>query len=198
MHVSHLAPVSPSSPLSSQVPARGSHRRAPGEAMRVLLVHLALLMALTWSTGLYGCGLPTPGASANTKSSSVAMAGPSNAPAPASERSSQVQVAATPPSDSPSRPSLTTEPRPDVPQEPVPLPEDLILPEWIATALDSPDVRVRLRALDRWTQQGPTTALDPLIVALDDDDHVRERAMELVERARAAEQEREAERGGTR
>ena len=132
------------------------------------------------------------------------MGGLSNAPAPATAGSSPTQIAATPPSYSPSRPSLTTEPRPDVTQEPVPLPEHLILPEWIATALKSPDVRVRLLALDRWAQQGPTAPLDPLVVALDDkDDKVREKAMAIIEqhwavewaRQSSVEQEGEGEQG---
>ena len=148
-HVSHLAPVSPSSPPSSHATVRVSRQRAPGEAMRLLLVHIALLGALTWSTGLSGCGPPTPGASSNTQSSSAAVGGPSNAPIPATAGSSPTQIAATRPSESPSRPSLQPEPRPDTSEEPAPLPEQLVLPEWIATALKSPDVRVRLRALDR-------------------------------------------------
>ena len=156
--------------------------------MRVLLVRLTLLVALAWSTSLSGCGPPTTGEPSNT-TSSAAVGGPSDAPAPAGEGSSQVQVAATPPSDSPSRPSLTTEPRPDVTQEPAPLPEHLILPEWIASALDSPEVHVRLRALDRWAQQGPTAPLDPLVVALDDeDDEVRTKAMAIIEQQWAVEQ----------
>src|SRR3990167_8040892 len=38
----------------------------------------------------------------------------------------------------------------------------------MAKELDSPDVQVRLKALDRWAQQGAEAPLDPLIVALDD------------------------------
>ena len=128
-----------------------------------------------------------------TKASSAAAGGPFNAPAPATAGSSPTQLAATPPSDSQSRPSLTTEPRPDVTQEPVPLPEHLVLPEWIAKALDSPDIRVRLRALDRWAQQGPNAPLDPLIVALDDkDDKVQEKAMAIIEQHWAVEWARQS------
>ena len=58
-----------------------------------------------------------------------------------------------------------------------------MLPQWIAQALASPEVLVRLRALDRWAQQGPEATLDPLIVALDGkDDDVRAKAMALIER----------------
>lgn len=60
--------------------------------------------------------------------------------------------------------------------------DKLVVPPWMATALENPDVRVRLRALDAWSQSAPTGSVDPLIVALDDDDErVRERALTLIE-----------------
>ncbi|HEU0069513.1 MAG TPA: hypothetical protein VFQ26_09705 [Nitrospiraceae bacterium] len=60
--------------------------------------------------------------------------------------------------------------------------ETLVLPDWIAQALESPEVPVRLQALDRWAQQGANASLDPLIVALDDeDDDVRTLAMSIIE-----------------
>jgi HEAT repeat protein len=64
----------------------------------------------------------------------------------------------------------------------------------MANDLDSPDVRVRLQALDRWGQQAPTGAVDPLILALEDEDEgVQARALALIEqdwvRAQAAETE---------
>ena len=60
----------------------------------------------------------------------------------------------------------------------------------MATDLDSPDVRVRLRALETWGQSAPTGAVDPLILALEDEDErVQARALELIEQdwAQAAE-----------
>jgi len=61
----------------------------------------------------------------------------------------------------------------------VPLPEQLVLPQWIAQALEAPEVPVR-RALDIWAQQGPKAPLDSLVLALDDaDDDVRTKAMAI-------------------
>jgi HEAT repeat protein len=72
------------------------------------------------------------------------------------------------------------------------MPDHLVLPELIAKELDSPDVSVRLRALDRWTQQGPKASLDPLVIALDDEDEaVRDKAQALIEQQAAVEPERE-------
>jgi hypothetical protein len=66
------------------------------------------------------------------------------------------------------------------------------VPDWIATALKSPDVHVRLHALDRWVHQGRTGSVDPLMQALNDrDERVQARALALIEqdwvRAQAAE-----------
>jgi len=69
--------------------------------------------------------------------------------------------------------------------------EQLVVSAWIAKDLASLDVRVKLKALDRWAQQGPNTPLDPLVVALvDEDEAVRAKAMALFERAWAQEQKR--------
>ena len=69
-----------------------------------------------------------------------------------------------------------------VEEEPAPLPEYLALPTWIAQALDAPEVSVRLGALDKWAQQGSQASLDPLVVALDDEnDDVRRKAMAIIE-----------------
>jgi HEAT repeat protein len=52
----------------------------------------------------------------------------------------------------------------------------------MAQALDAPDVSVRLQALDAWVQKGAQAPLDPLLVALDDeDDTVRDKAMAIIE-----------------
>jgi hypothetical protein len=78
-------------------------------------------------------------------------------------------------------------------EEPAPMPEQLVLPTWIAQALDAPKVSVRLQALDMWAQQGPQAPLDPLVAALDDaDDGVRAKAMAIIEQNWALDQEAEA------
>jgi hypothetical protein len=58
--------------------------------------------------------------------------------------------------------------------------------------LDAPEVSLRIQALDTWAQQGPQAPLGPLVVALDDEnDDVRIKAMEIIERHWAIEQEAE-------
>ena len=53
---------------------------------------------------------------------------------------------------------------------------------------------MRLRALDTWAQQGAEAPLDPLVVALDDeDDDVQTKAMEIIEQHWAIEEEAEPE-----
>jgi hypothetical protein len=91
-------------------------------------------------------------------------------------------------------PASNYAPAPAAQEEPAPLPEYLDLPSWIAQALDAPEVSVRLQALDTWAQQGAQAPLDPLVVALDDeDDDVRTKAMEIIDQQWAIEQEVEPE-----
>ncbi|MEI8014037.1 MAG: HEAT repeat domain-containing protein [Nitrospira sp.] len=80
-------------------------------------------------------------------------------------------------------------------EKPAPLLENLSLPVWIAQALDAPETSVRIQALDMWAQQGAQAPLDPLVVALDDEnDEVRIKAMEIIERNWAIDQKAEAEK----
>jgi HEAT repeat protein len=58
--------------------------------------------------------------------------------------------------------------------------------------LNSPNVRVRLRALEAWARAAPPGAVDPYILAFEDkDERVRARAQQLIEQdwARKAEAE---------
>ena len=51
---------------------------------------------------------------------------------------------------------------------------------------------MRLGALDTWAQQGAQAPMDPLIVALDDEnDDVREKAMTIIEQQWVIEQDAE-------
>jgi hypothetical protein len=62
------------------------------------------------------------------------------------------------------------------------------LPDPIAKDLASPEVHVRLKALDRVAKQGTITSLDPLIASLEDENEdVRLRATAILERYWAAE-----------
>ena len=75
-----------------------------------------------------------------------------------------------------------------------PHPAPLVVPDSLRDALASPDVRVRLQAVERWGQSAPPGAVDPLILALEDtDERVQARALELIEqdwmRAQAAKSE---------
>ena len=70
--------------------------------------------------------------------------------------------------------------------------DGLVVPEWMAQKLNSPNVRVRLRALETWVQSAPPGALDPLILAFEDkDERVRTRAQQLIEQDWAREAEAE-------
>ena len=60
--------------------------------------------------------------------------------------------------------------------------DGLVVPEWMAQKLTSPNVHVRLRALETWARTAPLGAVDPLILAFEDkDERVRARAQQLIE-----------------
>ena len=64
------------------------------------------------------------------------------------------------------------------------------IPDAIAKALDSPNARERLQAMDHWEAQGTKAPLDLLFVAMDDEDEVvRRKATEIIERYWDAEHE---------
>jgi len=134
-----------------------------------LCPRLAWFLGLMLLAGLSGCG-PAPS---------------DHAPNPESSAS---------PGPLAAFPASNYAPAPAAQEEPAPLPEYLDLPSWIAQALDDPEVSVRLQALDTWAQQGAQAPLDPLVVALDDeDDDVRTKAMEIIEQQWAIQQEAEPE-----
>ncbi len=138
---------------------------------------LISLLGLMLLAGLAACG-PAPSDQAPSRELRASVAGPSELP--------PVSPHPAPLASHPASPSAAQQ------DEPAPLPEQLVLPQWIAQALTSPEVPVRLRALDLWAQQGPEASLDPLVVALDDkDEYVRTKAMALIERQWAVAQETE-------
>ena len=92
-------------------------------------------------------------------------------------------------------PAASNYTQPTAQEKPAPLPEHLSLPVWIAQALDAPEASVRIQALDMWAQQGAQAPLDPLVVALDDEnDEVRAKAMAIIEQHWAINQKAEGER----
>lgn len=72
-------------------------------------------------------------------------------------------------------------------------PTALNLPGSIATDLNSPDARDRVRALNYWEEKtAAKTPLDPVFEAMEDEDEaVRAKATAIVEQRWAAEQEKE-------
>lgn len=133
-----------------------------------------MLLAVLLLVALSGCG-PAPSDNATNLDSSASVAGGGLTPFPAPREVSD-----------PLGTGAVAGGKGDSSQD------RLVVPDWMAKDLEHPDSAVRLRALDRWAQQGPTVPLDPLIVALDDEDEdVRAKAMAIIERHWAAEPEAE-------
>jgi hypothetical protein len=154
----------------------------------VLCPRLAWFLGLMFLAGLSGCG-PAPSDHAPNPETRASMGAPSEWQ-PVSQHAPSVSKDPFTPT---AFPASNYAPAPAVQEEP-PLPEYLDLPSWIAQALDAPEVSVRLQALDTWAQQGAQAPLDPLVVALDDeDDDVRTKAMEIIEQQWAIEQDAEPE-----
>lgn len=142
---------------------------------RMPLPRLAWLLSLLLA-GLSGCG-PASSGDAPSLDPRANVAGPSEAPPvwqhnPSTHHDPVTPVARPAPPASSLPPAGPGEARPA---------ETLVVPAWMANALDSPDVRVRLQALERWGQQAPPGAVDPLVLALEDkDERVQARALELI------------------
>jgi hypothetical protein len=168
--------------------ASSSNIRPSPLCVRLLYPCLAWFLSLIILAGLSGCGPAASDHALNPESR--ASLGAQSKPQPVSQhtpspRNNPFTLAASPV-------SLAAPPAsnyaPAAQEEPAPMPEHLVLPDWIALALDAPKTRVRLQALDLWAQQGAQAPLDPLIVALDDKDKdVRAKAMAIIERNWAVE-----------
>ena len=166
---------------------------------------LALPMSLLLLAGLAGCGpassenAPTLGPSANQgepplsqknpppRTDLFASAASSATASPAPLVSKNVNGSLPEKGKVPVGDSHKAEP--GTSREPLVPPDALAVPAWIAKDLASPDVDTRLRALETWVLIAPVGSIDPLILASEnDEEQVRERAMELIQqdRARAA------------
>jgi HEAT repeat protein len=105
---------------------------------------------------LYGCG---PGPSGEPGAAPAGQGGVASSPPPVAVGSPVSSLSAAPP------------------------PPPLVVPDRIATALQSPDVQVRLGALDAWVQRGRTGSVDLLMLAFNDpDERVRTWALQLIEK----------------
>jgi len=163
--------------------ATRSNMRPSRPCLRLVCLRLAWFLGPVLLAGVSGCGPASDDAS--NQESRASLGTPSESQhAPAAN---PVALAAPSALDPASARAAK--------EEPAPLPENLVLPTWMAQALNAPEVSVRLRALDTWALQGAQAPMDPLIVALDDeDDYVRSKAMAIIERNWAIEQEAEAQK----
>ena len=145
----------------------------PAHPLHVSALLLAWMLGLMALAGPSGCGPAPPGDPANGDSH-AALARPSpSQQAPVSSSAPTIPVASPVPLASGLASSDHDEARPT---------EPLVVPAWIATALKSPDVQVRLQALDRWRQHAPVGSVDPLLLAMEDEDErVQARALALIE-----------------
>jgi hypothetical protein len=147
---------------------------------------LALPLSLLLLAGLAGCGSAS---SENARPRTDPLASAANSatasPAPLVSENGTGSVPArgtVPVGDSPkATPASSTQPANPM--------DSLVVPAWIVKDLASPNVDTRLLALDTWVLIAPVGSIDPLILASEnDEEQVRERAMELIlqDRARAA------------
>jgi hypothetical protein len=142
--------------------------------------------------GLSGCGPAAPDYSPSLES----RANPSmpSKSQPFTQYVSAPGNGLSTPAASPVTPAASNYTKATAQEKPAPLPEHLSLPVWIAQALDAPEASVRIQALDTWAQQGAQAPLDPLVVALDDEnDYVRAKAMAIIEQNWAINQKAEGE-----
>ena len=170
-------------------------------SLRLLSLRLASLMSLMLLAGVSGCGPASSDKSQNlgTRASAGGVSPASTVPlAPENETgaaSGRTTISGGDNSSQEDKQPLKSAGPPNgktdgVDQSPVPIVPGI--PEAVATDLDSPDARVRLLAMNHWGAKGTTAPLDPLFVALEDEDEaVRAKATEIIERHWAIEQERE-------
>jgi len=152
--------------------------RPSGSCMRLRCPHRAWLMGLMCVAGLAGCG-PAPTDKTAGQETSAILGTPSQSPS-VSQHASAPHPDPVTPAGSPALSASSRSPDSHVEARPA---EPLVGSDWMSAALASPDVRVRLWALDHWEQHAPTGSIDPLIAALDDEDEdVQARASEILDR----------------
>ena len=180
-------------PISTTSPERSEDMHPSRPCLRLLCPHLVLLLSLTLLAGLAGCGPassdnpPNLGPRASMAGPSLSKQGPSPRNDPFTPAANPVPLASV--NGIGAKSGMGTLPGGGSPHA-VPVPssepahpvDGLVVPAWMAKELDSPDVGVRLRALETWAQSAPPGAIGPLILALNDkDERVQARAIELIE-----------------
>lgn len=162
------------------------------EALMVLRPGMIAVLLSISLAGLSGCGPAAPDYSTSLESRASLDIPPKSQSVtqhPWAQGNGLSTPAASPVASATSSSTQTT-----AQEKPAPLPEHLSLPIWIAQALDAPEASVRIQALDMWAQQGAQAPLDPLVVALDDEnDDVRTKAMSIIEQHWAISQASELE-----
>jgi hypothetical protein len=155
---------------------------------------LAMLLSLMLLAGLAACGPASSDNAPNIVSrASVGEPSLSTAQSPSARNDTFTQVVSPLPLALVNGPGsgsgMDTVPGGDSPQagpvlssQPGHPVEGLVVPEWMAQKLNSPNARVRLKALETWAQSAPPGSVDPLILAFEDKDpRVRARAQQLLE-----------------
>ena len=156
-------------PASTTSPERSEDMCPSRPCLRLLCPHLVLLLSLLLLAGLAGCG-PASSDNAPGVESRASVSRPplsKQGPAPGINPLTPVTPAANPVSLASANGTGAV--------------DRLVVPAWLAKELASPDVRVRLRALETWAQSAPPGAVDPLIQALNGKDERQVRAKELIE-----------------
>lgn len=174
---------------------RDSNRHLPVTPSRQSLpldwAYITLLLSLMLLAGLAGCGPASsdksqnPGPRASVGAPSLPKQSPSsgnNPLTPVTQTASPVPLVSVINGEG-SSPGTGTVPGEDK----LPVPS---IPDSIAKDIGSPDARARYRALDYWETKGTQAPLDPVFEAMEDEDEaVRAKATEIIERYWDAEHE---------
>lgn len=169
-----------------------AHNATPkrSEDMSPSQPRLAMLLSLLLLAGLAACG-PSSSDNAQTLESRASVSGPSVSKQSPSSRNDPSTATASPlPLASANETGASSGKGTATGGDNVEADGRERLLDPLAKELNSPDVHVRLRALDRVAKQGITEPPESLIVALEDEDEdVRARATAIVERYWKVEQE---------